>query len=106
MLTLTLSGLHESVHAVPICLTTSNHQVLHQEEISVFHHSSQDPTEQHSDYDDCDKCDNCSCHAPLIINLFQISYNPIILTLQIIPPFNLLPEVYLSLDVPPDSVAV
>jgi hypothetical protein len=64
------------------------------------------PDGQHSDDDGCSRCVNCACHAPLIMNRFQLVYTPVIADLQIITPLTVLPEVFLSLFVPPDSADV
>ena len=61
------------------------------------------PDEQHSDDDGCNRCVNCACHAPLIMNRFQLVYTPVIANLHIVTPLTVLPEVFLSLFVPPDS---
>jgi len=65
------------------------------------------PREQHNDFDGCDTCVNCACHAPLIVQAIQLSYKPSVReNVTRSTPFNFLPEVYLSLFVPPDSAAV
>jgi hypothetical protein len=105
MLTVAINGLHECSHAAQSHETITGSQVVHPE-ISFSHHCPCVPFEQHNDFDGCDTCANCSCHAPLTIHPFQIAYNPIILDLSTFAPFNFLPEVYLSLFVPPDSAVV
>ena len=104
MLTVAVNGLHVCDHAMQSHVTTSDR--ISNPDISASHQCPCVPLEQHNDYDGCDKCENCSCHAPLTIQSFQISYNPIILNLCTFDPFKFLPEVYLSLFVPPDSAAV
>lgn len=105
MLTAMGNGVHESAHAMHAHVTAPREQAL-QPDISESHQCPCVPLEQHKDCDDCDKCVSCSCHAPLTIQQFQMSYNPIIMDLNRFDQFNFLPEVYLSLFVPPDSAAV
>ena len=105
MLTVTINGVHESAHARQDHVTAACDRAAHTE-LSASQHCPCAPLEQHNDYDGCDTCVNCVCHAPLTMQPFLLSYNPVILDLHISAPLNFLPEVYLSLFVPPDSAAV
>ena len=105
MLTVVGNAVHESAHARHSHVTVAGEMTL-QPEISGSHQCPCAPLEQHNDCDGCDICVNCPCHAPLAIQPFQMSYNPIIMDLNRCDQFNFLPEVYLSLFVPPDSAAV
>jgi hypothetical protein len=106
LLTVTINGVHESAHAMQSHVTVASDQAS-ASEISASHQCPCTPLEQHKDYDGCNTCVNCTCHAPLTIQPFQLSYNPSVLDdLYASAPFNFLPEVYLSLFVPPDSATV
>ncbi|MBK5274924.1 MAG: hypothetical protein JJE30_07720 [Desulfuromonadales bacterium] len=105
MLTVTINGVHESAHAMQYNMAATADQDLHSE-LSVPHQCPCTPLEQHKDYDGCDNCINCTCHAPLTVQQFELSYNPSsILALQISNPFKFLPEVYLSKFIPPQNQA-
>ena len=105
MLTITIDGVYENAHAVQSHVTAANEQAS-PSEISASHHCPCAPLEQHKDYDGCDTCVNCTCHAPLTIQPFQLSYNPSILdNLYASDPFKHLPEVYLSKFIPPQNQA-
>ncbi len=106
VLTVTINGVHESAHAMQSHVTAASDQEL-ASEISASQQCPCVPLGQHKDYDGCNTCINCTCHAPLTIQPFQLSYNPSVLDdLYASAPFNFLPKVYLSLFVPPDSAAV
>jgi len=105
ILTVTLNGVHESAHAMQSQVSAASDQLSHSE-ISTPHQCPCTPLEQHKDYDGCDTCINCACHAPLVVQPFQIGYNPIILESSASNPLKHLPEVFLSLFVPPDSASI
>ncbi len=105
MLVVMSNGAHESAHAMQNHEAAAN-ELVSQPELSESHECPCAPLEQHNDCDGCDKCVNCNCHAPLTVRPFQICYNPIILDLGKFHQFSFLPEVYLSLFVPPDSATV
>jgi len=104
MLTMTISGVHGSAHAMQSNVTSANEQASHSE-VSAPHQCPCAPLEQHKDYDGCDTCVNCTCHAPLNNESLQISYNPSILTLHFSDPFKFIPEVFLSKFIPPQIQA-
>lgn len=104
MLTIAISGVHESAHAMQSHVTSASKQASHSE-ISAPHQCPCAPLEQHKDYDGCDKCVNCPCHAPLANEILQISYNPSTLILRFSDPFKFLPEVFLSKFIPPQIQA-
>jgi hypothetical protein len=65
--------------------------------------SSQDAG--HCGHDDCASACYCSCHLPLAVARIELDYSPIItahLTQQTFTPPQ---EIFLSLFVPPDSLA-
>ena len=105
MLTVTINGVHESAHARQTHATVACDRAAHTE-LSASQHCPCTPPGQHEGHDGCDTCVNCTCHAPFAMQPFQLSYNPVIVDLHISVPLNFLPEVYLSLFVPPDSAAV
>jgi hypothetical protein len=106
LLAVMINAVHESAHAMQSHVIASIDQAP-SVEFSVSHQCPCAPLEQHNDYDGCDTWTNCACHAPLTIQLFQLSYNPSVLdNLYASAPFNSLPEVFLSLFVPPDSATV
>jgi len=105
MLTVMGNGVHESAHAMHTHVTAARESAS-QPEISESHQCPCAPLEQHKDYDGCDTCVNCSCHAPLTIQPFQLSYNPSIMdNLYASDPFKHLPEVYLTKFIPPQNPA-
>ena len=104
MLTVTIDGVHESAHAMQGHVTAAIDPAS-PSEISSSHQCPCFPLEQHKDYDGCDSCDNCACHAPLTMQQFQLSYNPVISDLSMADPFRYLPEVYLSKFIPPQKQA-
>jgi hypothetical protein len=105
MLTVTINGLHICDHAMQSHVTTTSDQISIPD-ISASNQCPCAPLEQHKNYDGCDICVNCSCHAPLTIQPFQLSYNPSILdNLYASDPFKFLPEVYLSKFIPPQKQA-
>jgi hypothetical protein len=104
MLTVAFSGVHESAHAMQSQVTSSDEKDGLHSEIAATHQCPCTPLEQHKDFDGCDTCVNCLCHAPLIVQSFQLSYNPSsIPVLQASDPFKYLPEVYLSKFIPPQK---
>jgi hypothetical protein len=106
ILIITVNGVHESAHAMQSHVTAVIDRAS-PSDFSASHQCPCSPLEQHKDSDGCDTCVNCTCHAPLTIQPFQISYNPSVLNILFASaPFNFFPEVYLSLFVPPDSTAV
>jgi len=105
MLTVTINGVHARDHAGQTHETAVCDRAAHTE-IPASQDGPCAPPGQHEEHDGCDTCVNCTCHAPLAMQPFQLSYNPVILDLYISAPLNFLPEVYLSLFVPPDSAAV
>lgn len=104
MLTVTINGVHESAHAAQSHVKSASGRAPHPE-ISESHQCPCVPLEQHKDLDCCDTCVNCACHAPLTIQQFQLSYNPIILELGTSDTFKHLPEVYLSKFILPQNPA-
>lgn len=102
MLTMTLSSVHESAHAMQDHVKAADYQ-LSLSEISAPHQCPCSPVEQHKDYDGCDSCVNCSCHAPLTVQHLTPDYNPSSLDLQTFDPFKFIPEVYLSKFIPPQK---
>lgn len=105
MLAVMGNGVHESAHGMQTHVTAASDQAS-PSEISASHQCPCAPLEQHNDYDGCDTCVNCTCHAPLTIQPFQLSYNPSILdNLYASDPFKHLPEVYLTRFIPPQSLA-
>jgi len=99
MLTVTVNCVHESAHAMQSHVKANDKAAL--EDISAPHQCPCAPSEEHKDYDGCDTCSNCVCHAPLVVQPFQLGYNPIVLDLCSDALFQHLPEVYLSKFVPP-----
>ena len=105
MLTVTIDGVIENAHAMLSHVIAASDQTSPLE-ISASHKCPCAPLEQHKDYDGCDTFVDCACHAPLTMQLFQLSYNPSILdNLYASDPFKFLPEVYLSKFVPPQNQA-
>ena len=102
MLTVTINGMHESVHAMQNQVVAADDQGLHAD-TSTTHHCPCTPLEQHEDHDGCDNCINC--HAPLTVQPLQLGYNPLILNLSTSDPFKHLPEVYLPKFIPPQIQA-
>jgi hypothetical protein len=103
MLSVALHGAHESAHAMQSHVKTCDQVSL--PDISISHQCPCAPDEQHKDYDGCDTCVNCSCHASQTIQTFQLSYNPISISLGSSVPFKYLPEVFLSKFIPPQNQA-
>lgn len=103
MLTVTLHCAHGSAQALQSDAGVTGERVSHSE-ISAAQQSTC-PHEQHNDYDGCDTCINCTCHAPLIIQPLQLSYNPIVSNLGAADLFKYLPEVFLSKFIPPQNLA-
>lgn len=97
MLTVTINGAHESAHAMQSPVTTTSSAA----EAPAPHDTPCTPFEHHQDNDGCDSCVNCVCHVSLTVQLFQLSYNPVISELQTADPFRFLPEVYLTRFIPP-----
>jgi hypothetical protein len=100
MLTVTINGVHISAHAMQSHVIDASIQASSAEN-SASHQCPCSPLEEHKDCDGCDTCINCACHAPLSIEQFQLSYNPIILDMSTSDPFKHLPEVFLSKFIPP-----
>lgn len=75
-------------------------------DVSPQHECPCSPDEQHGDHDGCVQCVNCACHAPLTSQPILLVYNPVIATLRALTPLAILPEVFLSLFVPPDSTTI
>lgn len=105
MLTVMGNGVHESAYATYTHVTAAG-ECSSRTEVFESQHCPCAPLGQHNDCDDCDTCVNCPCHAPLAVQPFNIGYNPVELDLSRFDQFNFLPEVYLSLFIPPDSAAV
>jgi hypothetical protein len=104
MLFVAVTGGHESAHAMQGQIATASDQASPLE-ISPAHHCPSVPLEQHSDHDGCDTCVSCSCHTPLTIQSFNLSYNPFLLKLNTFDQFKHIPEVYLSKFIPPQISA-
>lgn len=100
MLSVAINGMHANAHAGQGHGAPSG---CHQESGGDAHPST--PFEPHQDDDGCNSCINCTCHAPLTVQPFQLSYSPIIMTLRLSAPFRHLPEVYLSKFIPPQNHA-
>jgi hypothetical protein len=100
MLTMTITGVHESVHAMQSHVKKVSGQATHTE-FTTSHLNPCSPLEQHKDFDGCDTCANCTCHTPLSNQSVLISYNPFVLTLHTSEPFRFLPKVFLSKFIPP-----
>lgn len=104
VLTITIHCVHENALAMQSTLSAAG-------EVASFHQVSApqqcpcNPLHHHKDYDGCDTCEHCACQAHLAIQPFQISYITFLLDLHTIDPFKFLPEVYLSLFVPPQNLA-
>jgi len=103
MLTVALHGAHESAHAMHSHVKTCDQVSL--PDIPASHQCPFSPDGQNKDYDGFDTCVNCSCHASQTIQPFQLSYNPIIISLGSSDPFKYLPEVFLSKFIPPQNQA-
>lgn len=103
MLTVMLHCAHDSAHAHAKQSEEVTGERVSHSEISTAQRSTC-PHEQHNDYDGCDTCINCTCHAPLIIQPLQLSYNPIISNLGATDLFKHLPEVFLSKFIPPQNL--
>jgi len=102
-LTSAICGVHGSAYASP-CHESVVHELTSPADTSASRQSPSEAPEQHDDFDGCDTCVNCACHAPLIAQSIQLSYKPSVRdNVTRSTPFNFLPEVYLSLFVPPDS---
>jgi hypothetical protein len=104
MLTATINGVYECAHAMP------ESPAMAGEQISAALFSSADqcpcpPLGQQNDCDGCDTCVDCVCASFLTSQRFHFSYNPSLQDLHRFEPFTYLPEVYLSLFVPPQSQA-
>jgi len=104
MLTMMVTAVHESVHAMMCQVKIVSEQAKHSE-ITASHLSPCSPLEQHKDFDGCDTCAYCTCHAPLSSQPVHISYNPVVLTLHTSEPFRFLPTVFLSKFIPPQILA-
>lgn len=104
LLTATINGVCGNAHAMDS--HASGPCVQNNSNVTSPHECPCSPDEQQSDDDGCNRCVNCACHAPLIMNRFQLVYTPVIADLHIITPLTVLPEVFLSLFVPPDSANV
>jgi hypothetical protein len=100
MLTMMITGVQESVHAMQ-CHVKAVSEQAKLSEITTSHLSPSFPLEQHKDFDGCDTCANCTCHAPISNLPLQIRYNPLVLTLHTSEPFRFLPKVFLSKFIPP-----
>lgn len=100
----TIHCVHESAHAIQSHVTAAGEHAS-DAEISAKHQCPCTPLEQQKDYDGCDTCSNCVCHAPLTIQPFHFSYDPIISYLSTFDPFKHLPEVYLTKFIPPQKQA-
>lgn len=104
MLTMLITAVHESVHAIQCQVKSVSEQAI-RSEIAVSHQSPCSPLDQHKDFDGCDTCANCTCHAPLSSQPVQISYHPVVLTLHTSEPYRFLPKVFLSKFIPPQILA-
>lgn len=104
MLTVAISGVHESAQATQSNVGAVDDKGLHSE-IAESRQCPCAPLEQHKECDGCDSCVNCACHAPLTVQQFQLSYNPLIVNLSTFDLFRFLPEVYLSKFIPPQKQA-
>jgi len=106
MLTVMINGVLESAHAHATSSndTSVSGSIAHPG-ASATHGSPCNPLEQHQGCDGCDSCINCSCHAPFIIQPYQIGYDPIILDLSTSETFRHLPEVFLAKFIPPQNQA-
>jgi hypothetical protein len=102
MLSVAINGMHASAHADQGHCSPSE---CHGESAGGGDAPPSSPFEHHQDEDGCDSCINCTCHAPLTVQPFQLSYSPIIMTLRLSDPFRHLPEVYLSKFIPPQNHA-
>jgi len=71
MLTIAADG----VHAMPLSGTSDQVSLT---EISNPHQAPCSPLEQNHDYDGCNHCVTCACHAPLMVQSFQLVYSPTI----------------------------
>lgn len=100
MLTMTITGVHESVHAMQCHVKKVSEQATLLE-VTTSHFNPSAPLEQHNDFAGCDTCANCTCHAPLSNQPVLICYNPVVLTLHTSEPFRFLPNVFLSKFIPP-----
>lgn len=104
MLTVTVSSVHESAHAMQDHVKVANYQSS-LSQISAPHQCPCSPLEQHKDYDGCDTCINCACHAPLTVQPLKFNYNPASYDIQFYYTSKFLPEVYLSKFIPPQKQA-
>jgi hypothetical protein len=59
----------------------------------------------HTDVDHCLSCLHCACNAPLAALETILSYAPSLSLLNPINRFNLLPEVYLPIFIPPQNLS-
>jgi hypothetical protein len=104
-----LTTLINSMYGTPIteCHAAGSNSPVAYSDVSTPHDCPCFPhDEQHTDHDGCTQCVNCACHAPLTMHPFQLVYRPVIAVLQTLVPLTILPEVFLSLFVPPDSAFV
>jgi hypothetical protein len=106
MLAAAINGLHECAHAMEGQQSAASVHTSPADSLSAPHDCCPaSPLEQHEEADGCDCCVNCACHAPLSVQPFRLSFNPIILSFQPAEPFQYLPEVYLAKFVPPQNLA-
>lgn len=59
------------------------------------------PIDEHSVPDHCDSSCYCACHAPLAPQPVEISCSQLVSSLVFAEPFKAIPEVYLSMFIPP-----
>ena len=59
----------------------------------------------HTDADHCTSCLHCACNAPLAALETILSYAPSLSLLNPFDRFNLLPEVYLPIFIPPQNLS-
>jgi len=103
MLTVTITSVYESAHAMQDHVKVANYQAS-PSEVSAAQQCPCAPFEQHKDYDGCDTCINCACHAPLTVQSFEFN-NLSIQKTKFYFSFKFLPEVYLSKFIPPQEQA-
>jgi hypothetical protein len=106
ILTTLINGVYGSAYITECHAAGASSPAVLSSDVATPHECPGSSDGQHPDHDGCTQCVNCACHAPLTMHPFQLVYNPVIADLPTTVPLTILPEVFLSLFVPPDSSPV
>jgi hypothetical protein len=103
LLALMVNGVHAHDH--PVAIGGCGESAFAEHGDAAPAHNCPCTPEQHQESDGCDSCAHCTCHAPLTVQTFRLTYAPLVLALQVNDPFAHMPEVYLPKFIPPQLQA-